>query len=102
MTLHTDRGSSWLECFGRILTYSIRRALKEDKEGKKREFKDTSLWQGILKQMVGHLCNRRSIVAKDSCVMAIGNAIKDYIKTKVFEEWRFSGDLLSWKLKAIY
>ena len=82
MTKESPCGSSWLNAIARILTYSIRRTMEEDNKNGHKEMKRTSLWHGVIKQLIGHSCTRRSMVTESSCVGAIAMGIKDYIKRK--------------------
>jgi hypothetical protein len=82
MTKESPCGSSWLNAIARVLTYAIRRTTEEDEKNGHKELKKTSLWHGIIKQLIGHNCNRRSMVTETSCVGAIASGIKDYIKRK--------------------
>lgn len=82
MTKESPCGSSWLNAIARILTYAIRRSTEEDEKSKKKDFKQTSLFHGIIKQLIGHHCNRKSMVTESSCASAIAMGIKDYIRRK--------------------
>jgi hypothetical protein len=82
MTKESPCGSSWLNSIARILTYAIRRSTEEDNKDNKKDFKTTSLYHGVIKQLVGHNCNVRSRVTETSCAGAIASAIKDYVRSK--------------------
>lgn len=86
MTKESPCGSSWLNAIARILTYSIRRTIEEDTKNEHKEMKKTSLWHGVIKQLIGHNCNRRSMVTETSCVGAITMGIKDYISRRKNED----------------
>jgi hypothetical protein len=82
MTKESPCGSSWLNAIARVLTYSIRRTTEEDSKNGHKELKKTSLWHGVTKQLLGHSCNRKSIMTESSCASAIAMGIKHYIEMK--------------------
>lgn len=73
MAKTSDCGESWLWGIANLLTFSLRRAFKED---------DSSREKGIVRQLIGHTCNVCSVATEVSCMSAIGFAVKAYIKRK--------------------
>ena len=64
-----DCGESWLQAMSGVLTFGIRRALKEG-----------NLDLAILKQLRNHRCNRYSIATAKSCSDAIYKILDKHFK----------------------
>lgn len=73
MSRNTNCGDSWLWGLGSLLTFSLRRAMKEEGD---------SVERGIVRQLFHHTCSIGSIKTERSCISAIGKAVETYIKTR--------------------
>jgi hypothetical protein len=82
MSKETDCGDSWIAPMSGILTFAIRRALAEEELG----IDDTSLTNGIIKQLKHHKCNKRSIGKSESCADAIGKMIVRFMEIEHAKE----------------
>ena len=71
MARETPCGDSWIWAIARILTYSLRRAFRED-----------NAEDAVSKQLFNHRCNKYVPGKERSCPDAISKAVKDYIKIK--------------------
>jgi len=71
MSKDTPCGDSWFWGLGKLLTYALRRSLKEGSDITE---------DAIVKQLKHHQCNKFVAGREKSCISAIGMAIKDYIK----------------------
>lgn len=71
MAKSCDCGESFLQALGRVLTFSIRRAIKED---------DDTLEYGVLNQLQGHRCVYPIYRGALSCVDGIAKALKNELE----------------------
>lgn len=69
----TDCGESWYGGVSRLLTFSLRRAFKEE---------GNTIENGITKQLIGNRCNKYIPGKEHSCISAIGACIHEYIKRR--------------------
>ena len=69
-------GEAWFNAMSGILTFALRRAIKEDED---------ALYKGIIKQLKNQACNNQTVVAK-SCVHQIATVIEKYFKGRKREE----------------
>ena len=63
-------GEAWFNAMGAILTFALRRAIKEDED---------ALYRGIIKQLKNQNCNMTT-AARKSCVHQIATVIEKYFK----------------------
>jgi len=72
MAKSCDCGESFLQAIGKILTFSIRRAIKEG-----------TLEEGILNHLKGHRCNIPIYKGSLSCVDGIAKGMKKFFENEV-------------------
>jgi hypothetical protein len=70
MTKESPCGGAWINAMAGILTFALRRAIKEDED---------ALYRGVIKQLKNQACNNQSIVGK-SCVHQISRVLEGYFK----------------------
>lgn len=70
MTKESPCGGAWLDAMAGILTFALRRAIKEGED---------ALQKGILKQLRNQACNNQTVVGK-SCVHQIYVVLEKYLK----------------------
>ena len=68
MAKSCDCSESFLDSFARILTFSLRRAIKED-----------TINEGIVNHLKGHRCSKVVIHGSTSCVDGIAKGIQKYL-----------------------
>jgi hypothetical protein len=69
-------GEAWFNAMSGILTFALRRAIRED---------ENALYKGIIKQLKGQSCNNVS-VSRKSCIHQISVVLEDYLKTREKKE----------------
>jgi hypothetical protein len=65
-------GEAWFNAMSGILTFALRRAIREDED---------ALYKGVVKQLKNQNCNNQSVSGK-SCVHQISVVLEDYLKTR--------------------
>lgn len=72
MAKESPCGEAWFGAMSGILTFALRRAIREDED---------ALYKGVVKQLKNQACNNQSISGK-SCVHQISVVLEDYLKTR--------------------
>ena len=76
MAKESPCGEAWLNAMSGILTFALRRAIKEDED---------ALYRGVVRQLKNQACNNHTVVGK-SCVHQISVVLEDYLKKRAGDE----------------